>query len=159
MGFARGGMRAATGGTGRGGRGSGGGGRGGMFSGGPVDDFEPVPKERRGRTIRRILRFFGPYRPQIAVVLTAILLTSFIGLINPYLLKLLIDEAIPRRDFGLLNLFVGLMIALPIVSGLIGCGPRCTRISRRCRCASSPRRGLARSRAASPTTSVVSSRS
>jgi ATP-binding cassette subfamily B protein len=122
MGFARGGMRAATGGTGRGGRGSGGGGRGGMFSGGPVDDFEPVPKERRGRTIRRILRFFGPYRPQIAVVLTAILLTSFIGLINPYLLKLLIDEAIPRRDFGLLNLFVGLMIALPIVSGLIGVG-------------------------------------
>jgi ATP-binding cassette subfamily B protein len=93
-----------------------------MFSGGPVDDFEPVPKERRGRTIRRILRFFGPYRPQIAVVLTAILLTSFIGLINPYLLKLLIDEAIPRRDFGLLNLFVGLMIALPIVSGLIGVG-------------------------------------
>jgi ATP-binding cassette subfamily B protein len=122
MGFARGGTRAATGGTGRGGRGSGGGGRGGMFSGGPVDDFEPVPKERRGRTIRRILRFFGPYRPQIAVVLTAILLTSFIGLINPYLLKLLIDEAIPRRDFGLLNLFVGLMIALPIVSGLIGVG-------------------------------------
>ena len=93
-----------------------------MFSGGPVDDFEPVPKERRGRTIRRILRFFGPYRPQIAVVLTAILLTSLIGLINPYLLKLLIDEAIPRRDFGLLNLFVGLMIALPIVSGLIGVG-------------------------------------
>jgi ATP-binding cassette subfamily B protein len=122
MGFARGGTRAATGGTGRGGRGSGGGGRGGMFSGGPVDDFEPVPKERRGRTIRRILRFFGPYRPQIAVVLTAILLTSLIGLINPYLLKLLIDEAIPRRDFGLLNLFVGLMIALPIVSGLIGVG-------------------------------------
>ncbi len=56
------------------------------------------------------------------VVLVAILLTSFIGLINPILLKLLIDDAIPRRDFGLLNLFVGLMIALPIVSGLIGVG-------------------------------------
>jgi ATP-binding cassette subfamily B protein len=122
MGFARGGgMRAATGGIGRGGRGTGGGGRG-MFSGGPSDDFVPVPKERRGQTLRRILRFFKPYRPQIAVVLFAILLTSFIGLINPYLLKLLIDEAIPKRDFGLLNLFVGLMIALPIVSGLIGVG-------------------------------------
>ena len=93
-----------------------------MFSGGPADDFVPVPKERRGQTLRRILRFFKPYRPQIAVVLVAILLTSFIGLINPYLLKLLIDEAIPKRDFGLLNLFVGLMIALPIVSGLIGVG-------------------------------------
>jgi ATP-binding cassette subfamily B protein len=122
MGFPRGGMRQATGGVGRGGRGTGGGGMGGFWGGGPAADFEPVPKERRGRTLRRILTFFGPYKPQITVVLVAILLTSFIGLINPYLLKLLIDEAIPRRDFGLLNLFVGLMIALPIVSGLIGVG-------------------------------------
>jgi ATP-binding cassette subfamily B protein len=120
MGFSRGGMRSATGGVGRGGRGTGGG-HGGFFGSGSPD-FEPVPKERRGQTLRRILVFFRPYRPQIAVVLVAILLTSFIGLINPYLLKLLIDEAIPKRDFGLLNLFVGLMIALPIVSGLIGVG-------------------------------------
>jgi ATP-binding cassette, subfamily B, bacterial len=121
MGFPRGGMRQATGGVGRGGRGTGGGG-GGFWGGGPAADFEPVPKERRGRTLRRILTFFGPYKPQIAVVLVAILLTSFIGLINPYLLKLLIDVAIPQQDFGLLNLYVGLMIALPIVSGLIGVG-------------------------------------
>ena len=127
MGFPRGGTRAVTGGVGRGGRGSGGGGRGGPFGGGghfgmPNADFEPVPKERRGRTIRRILAFFQPYRPQIAVVLVAILATSLIGLANPYLLKLLIDEAIPERDFFKLNLFVGLMIVLPIVTGLIGVG-------------------------------------
>ena len=126
MGFPRGGTRAVTGGVGRGGRGSGGGGRGGPFGGGPFGmpnaDFEPVPKERRGRTIRRILAFFGPYRPQIVVVLVAILATSLIGLANPYLLKLLIDEAIPERDFGKLNLYVGLMIVLPILTGLIGVG-------------------------------------
>ena len=114
-------MRAATGGTGRGGRGTGGGGQGGMF-GGPVADFDPVPKERRGQTIRRILVFFKPYRPQIAVVLIAILITSFLGLINPILLKLLIDVAIPQRNLFLLNIFVLMMIALPIVSGLIGVG-------------------------------------
>ena len=127
MGFPRGGTRAVTGGVGRGGRGTGGGSRGGPFGGGghfgmPSADFEPVPKERRGRTIRRILAFFQPYRPQIAVVLIAILATSLIGLANPYLLKLLIDEAIPERDFFKLNLFVGLMIVLPIVTGLIGVG-------------------------------------
>jgi ATP-binding cassette subfamily B protein len=127
MAFPRGGTRAATGGVGRGGRGTGGGGRGGPFGGGhfgggPSADFEPVPRERRGRTIRRILTFFRPYRPQIAVVLVAILATSLIGLANPYLLKLLIDEAIPERDFFKLNLFVGLMIVLPILTGLIGVG-------------------------------------
>jgi ATP-binding cassette subfamily B protein len=121
MGFPRGGTRAATGGIGRGGRGTGGGGRG-MFGSGPSDDFVPVPKERRGQTIRRILVFFTPYRGQIAVVLVAILLTSFIGLINPYLLKLLIDVAIPQKDLALLTLYVGLMIILPIFSGLIGVG-------------------------------------
>ncbi|MBA2299474.1 MAG: ABC transporter ATP-binding protein, partial [Chloroflexi bacterium] len=38
------------------------------------------------------------------------------------LLKLLIDEAIPERDWAKLNLFVGLMVVLPIVTGLIGVG-------------------------------------
>ncbi len=122
MAFPRGGTRAATGGVGRGGRGTGGGGRGGFFGGGPAADFEPVPPERRGQTIRRILVFFRPYRAQIAVVLVAIIATSLIGLINPILLKLLIDEAIPEQDWFKLNLYVGLMILLPIVTGLIGVG-------------------------------------
>jgi ATP-binding cassette subfamily B protein len=94
----------------------------GRLGGRGTADFEPVPKERRGRTLRKIAAFFRPYRARVVVVLAAILLTSFIGLINPILLKLLIDIAIPQRDWGLLNLFVGLMIALPIVSGLIGVG-------------------------------------
>ena len=96
-------------------------GRGGPF-GGAARDFEPVPRERRGQTIRRILAFFGPYQGRVIVVLVAILATSLIGLINPLLLKLLIDDAIPNLDFGLLNLYVGLMVALPILSGLIGVG-------------------------------------
>src|SRR5258708_31146157 len=94
--------------------------RGGHFRLPP--DSKPIPKERRGRTIRRITAFFRPYRSQVAVVTAAILLTSLLGLINPILLKLLIDDAIPRLDFGRLNLYVGLMIAVPIFSGLIGVG-------------------------------------
>jgi ATP-binding cassette subfamily B protein len=106
-------------------RGSGGGGgrMGGGWGGfGGSEPFEKVPKERRGRTLRRMVAFFKPYKAQVGVVLAAILLTSFIGLINPILLKLLIDIAIPERDWFLLNLFVGLMIVLPIISGLIGVG-------------------------------------
>lgn len=82
----------------------------------------PIPPERRGRTIRRITAFFRPYRLQVVVVMAAILLTSVLGLINPILLKLLIDDAIPNLDFSRLNLYVGLMIGVPIVSGLIGLG-------------------------------------
>ena len=89
---------------------------------GGSEAFERVPKERRARTIRRIVAFFKPYKVQVAVVLVAILQTSFIGLINPILRKLLIDIAIPEQDWFLLNLFVGLMIVLPIISGVIGVG-------------------------------------
>lgn len=56
------------------------------------------------------------------MVLAAILATSLIGLVNPYLLKLLIDDVIVGRKYELLNLYVGLMIALPIVTGLLGVG-------------------------------------
>jgi ATP-binding cassette, subfamily B, bacterial len=100
---------------------AGGGPPGRMFarSGG---DYEPVPPERRGRTLRRIFAFFRPYRGRVAVVTVAILATSLLGLVNPILLKLLIDDALPNRDFGRLNLYVGLMILLPIVTGLIGIG-------------------------------------
>src|ERR1043165_6861359 len=81
-------------------------------------EFEPVPRERRGRTIRRLVAFFWPYWTQIAAVLVAILITSFLVLVNPFLLKLLIDDAIGNRDFTKLNVYVGLMIGIPIASGL-----------------------------------------
>jgi len=85
-------------------------------------DQSPVPGRRRTRTASKILVFFVPYRRQVAVVLFAILLTSTLGVINPILLKLLIDVAIGHLDWGLLNLFVVLMIVIPIVSSLIGVG-------------------------------------
>jgi len=105
--------RQATGGAARGAR---------RTFGGPARDFTPVPKERRGQTIKRIAAFFRPYRIQVGVVLFAIIVTSILGLLNPLLLKLLIDVAIPQENWFLLNLFVGLMIFLPIVTGLIGVG-------------------------------------
>ena len=86
------------------------------------DGHTPVPRERRYITARKIMGFFVPYRPEVLVVLGAILLTSGLGVINPILLKLLIDVAIGQRKEGLLYLFFGLMIIIPIISSLIGVG-------------------------------------
>jgi ATP-binding cassette subfamily B protein len=88
----------------------------------PGADLPKVPKERRAATVRRIAGFFRPYRGRVALVLLTIVITSLLGLINPYLLKLLIDDALPSQDMAKLNLYVGLMILVPIVSGLIGVG-------------------------------------
>ena len=106
------GVRMAAGGTGpRGGRGF-----------GMARSVTPIPRERRGTTIRRILAFFGPYRLQVSTVLVAIVVTSLVGLINPFLLKLLIDDVFTAGHFQNLDLYVGLMIVLPIANGLIGLG-------------------------------------
>jgi len=129
MAFPRGQTRTATGGAagGRGGGGGsvGGGGRRGFGGGGNADaaaDYKAIPKERRARTLRRIVAFFEPYWIQVVIVLAAILATSLIGLINPLLLGLLIDQVIVGGDYQNLNLYVGLMIILPIITGLIGVG-------------------------------------
>src|SRR3954452_1849119 len=96
-----------------------GGGRGTMRSTSlPPSDPRPI----RRSTVRRVLAFFGPYRARVALTLFAIMVAAVIGLANPYLLKLIIDEAIPDRDLSRLYLYVGLMIALPILTGLIGVG-------------------------------------
>ncbi|MFI5225076.1 MAG: ABC transporter ATP-binding protein [Candidatus Limnocylindrales bacterium] len=126
MSFPRGSTRQATGGAASGaGRAFGGprGGRGGgRYGGGAGVDFTPVPPERRARTLRRIAGFFGPYKLQVGIVLVAIIATSLLGLVNPFLLERLIDEVIVGQDYSKLNLYVGLMILIPIVSGLIGVG-------------------------------------
>jgi ATP-binding cassette subfamily B protein len=124
MAFPRGQTRTATGGA-TGGGGSGGGGRRGIGGGpasGAAADYKQIPKERRARTLRRIVAFFEPYWVQVLIVLGAILATSLIGLINPLLLGLLIDQVIVGGDYQNLNLYVGLMIVLPIITGLIGVG-------------------------------------
>ena len=118
MAFPRGQTRTATGGA----TGGGGAGRGRGGFGGGSRDFTPIPKERRARTVRRIAVFFEPYKLQVVIVLAAILSTSLIGLINPLLLGLLLDQVIIGKDYSKLNLYVGLMIALPIITGLIGVG-------------------------------------
>ena len=74
------------------------------------------------RTLRRVLGFFRPYWRRVALTLVAILLVAVVGLLNPFLLKLIIDEAIPERDLEALYLYAGLMLAVPIITGLIGVG-------------------------------------
>ena len=86
----------------------------------------PLPESERRpvstKTVRRILQFFRPYLLRVSLTVVAIIAVAVIGLANPFLLKLVIDDAIPNRDLDRLYLYVGLMIALPIVTGLIGVG-------------------------------------
>jgi ATP-binding cassette, subfamily B, bacterial len=70
--------------------------------------------------LRRAARFFVPYQGRLALIGTLIAASSVIGLANPYLLKLMIDDAFPKGDIGLLGLYAALMVIVPIINGGIG---------------------------------------
>ena len=94
-----------------------------MRLGGPSPEDRPKrTRAEDAQTLRRVARIFRPYRRHIFFVLLAIVAASVIGLANPILLKLIIDDAIPSGDMSELTLYVGLMILFPIVGGLIGVG-------------------------------------
>src|ERR1051326_1006480 len=85
-------------------------------------DDDLMNRKTDARTLRRVAASFQPYKWQVGVVLLAILLTGTLGLVNPYLLKLIIDDAFAHRNFGHLTFYVVLMIVTPLISGLIGVG-------------------------------------
>jgi ATP-binding cassette subfamily B protein len=74
----------------------------------------------RPGTTKRVAAYFKPYRLQVVVVLVIILFIAVVGLVNPFLLKLIIDDAILHRSLSKLTLYVVLMIAVPIITGLVG---------------------------------------
>jgi len=98
-------------------RGRGGGGGGWGFGGEP--DLTRRPDTGR-QTTRRILGFFEPYRLRLLWISVLILVTVSVGVVNPILLKLIIDNLTGPQDLGLLYLQTGLMIVLPIVTSAIG---------------------------------------
>src|SRR6266516_5725219 len=74
------------------------------------------------RTLRRVAQAFSPYKLQTVLVLIAILLTTVLGLVNPFMIQFIFDDAIGKGNAKLLIILVSIMIIMPIVTGLIGVG-------------------------------------
>ena len=79
------------------------------------------PAVRRAN-LRRVARLFRPYRARLATVLALIFLSAGLGMVSPFLLRGVLDTAIPRADTGLLSWLVGGMIAISVLTGVIGVG-------------------------------------
>src|SRR5207244_13043249 len=70
--------------------------------------------------VRRVARLFKPYGWQAAVVLASILVTSGLGVAPAFLTKAVINRAIIPHNLHLLWELALVMIAVPLVSGVIG---------------------------------------
>jgi len=71
-------------------------------------------------SMRRIGALFRPYGGPLAVVTALIVATSLVGLATPFITKHLIDDAIPNQDVPLLLMLVGGLLAVTIISSVLG---------------------------------------
>jgi ATP-binding cassette subfamily B protein len=86
--------------------------------------FEPPerPADRavRRANARRIVALFRRYRLRLAAVGALIVFSAGLGVVSPFLLREVLDVAIPEEDVRLLTLLVAGMVAIPIVTGVVG---------------------------------------
>ncbi len=80
----------------------------------------PLMDPERERDKRRILRLFAPYRWRLAAVMALIVFSAGLGMISPFLLRGILDTALPDRNGALLTELVGGMILIAIATGAIG---------------------------------------
>jgi ATP-binding cassette subfamily B protein len=71
---------------------------------------------------RRIAALFSPYRARLSAVLGLIALSAGLGMVTPFLLRDVLDTAIPEHDTTLLAWLVGAMVAISVATGVIGVG-------------------------------------
>jgi ATP-binding cassette, subfamily B, bacterial len=105
-------------------RAAGGGSSGRFGRGGDPDAKRPEDPALRRANTRRIVALFVPYRAGLALLLSLIAGTAAISIFPPFFLRSLLD-AWPRPgshqiDTGRLDLLVAGMVAIPVVSGVIG---------------------------------------
>ena len=77
------------------------------------------PAVRRAN-FRRIVRLFRPYRARLGLVSSLIVLSAALGAVSPFLLREVLDVAIPQERVGLLTALVAGMVAIPVVTGVLG---------------------------------------
>ncbi len=71
-------------------------------------------------SLTRIAHLFAPYRGRLVVVVALIVASSVIGLAQPFLVRRVIDEAIPEQHVGLLSTLVLGMVAVAAAGAALG---------------------------------------
>ncbi|ARE77843.1 ABC transporter ATP-binding protein [Streptomyces sp. NPDC059558] len=85
----------------------------------PLDPTRPAPAEQP-RELRRIVGLFRPYRGRLAVVGLLVGASSLVGVASPFMLREILDVAIPEGRTGLLSLLALGMILTAVVTSVFG---------------------------------------
>ena len=87
---------------------------------GPGQQPPELLDPRRERDPHRIIALFARYRLRLAAVVGLIVFSSSLSMVSPFLLRSVLDNALPHRNGTLLTELVLGMIAIAIATGAIG---------------------------------------
>ncbi len=79
--------------------------------------FEAARPNVSRRLLLRVLAYAQPYRLHIIGMLGTILLTTFLGLLNPLIFREIIDTALANKDLDRLHLLALGLVLIPVLSG------------------------------------------
>lgn len=96
----------------------GGGGRG--MAPARLDPADRTQLRRHPVSLRRIARLFAPHRSTIALVVVLISAASVINLAQPFLVRAVIDDALPNQDVPLLIRLTAAMVGVAALTAVIG---------------------------------------
>ncbi|MFD9974476.1 ABC transporter ATP-binding protein [Streptomyces sp. NPDC059017] len=82
----------------------------------PLDPTRPAQPAQ----VRRILRLFRPYRARLAVVGLLVGASSLVSVASPFMLREILDTAIPQGRTGLLSLLALGMIVAAVTTSVFG---------------------------------------
>ncbi|MFJ9588317.1 ABC transporter ATP-binding protein [Streptomyces acidicola] len=86
----------------------------------PAPWTPPRTEPGQPRQVRRILKLFRPYRGRLAVVGVLVGAASLVSVVTPFLLKEILDTAIPEGRTGLLSLLALGMILGAVLTSVFG---------------------------------------
>lgn len=87
---------------------------------GRVDPRDRRRLEEAPVSLRRVVALFAGYGARVALVVAMIVAVSIVSMANPFLLRVVLDQAIPGQDVGLLVAVVGAMLAITVVTQALG---------------------------------------
>jgi ATP-binding cassette, subfamily B, bacterial len=90
-----------------------------VFFGGAAEKPPDLLDPERKRDSRRIVSLFARYRFRLAAVVGLIVFSSGLSMISPFLLRSVLDDALPHRNGTLLTELVLGMIGIAIATGAI----------------------------------------
>src|SRR5918999_217817 len=89
------------------------------FTPGEAPERPADPAVRRAN-VHRVVLLFKAYRWRLATVLGLIFTSALLGIVSPFLIRDIFDEALPQDDDRLLTLLVLGLIGIAVVTGVLG---------------------------------------